>query len=87
MSYNRQKKHKKTQKCKENVRSMHILCNCGQQLTYVLVSDCYSGRGMYCNRCKKSMNPNEYAWHCLGEKNSMHSNGFDLCVNCYNMKS
>ena len=60
------------------------LCVCGKKLAVMLASQCYDGNGVACDRCKTRIPNSKHIHHCLAKKkNTLHTNGYDLCYACF----
>lgn len=59
------------------------VCICGQEMEKCQAQFAYSGGGVNCDECGKSIiNKQSLVYHCKLAKNWKHSNGYDLCIEC-----
>ena len=52
-------------------------CICNRPFEQLLAEKCYHGYEVYCDKCRKMIDPQSIAYHC-----SNHEHGYDLCEEC-----
>eukprot|EP01084_Bolivina_argentea_P266214 451465_1 len=62
----------------------HIKCICGNKLKAMKASAIYNGNVAECDVCHRYSQLGDIFWHCLGEQNSTHLYGWDICGVCIN---
>eukprot|EP01084_Bolivina_argentea_P305842 528378_1 len=57
-------------------------CVCGDYMKCITEDKLYDGKGVVCDSCGKAVDYGAFVFHCSGEKNDVHPNGFDICEDC-----
>ena len=66
---------------KEQVGSNHK-CICGNILVIKTASKCYQQGDVYCDVCRRDINPDANVYHCTKGKIAEHESGCDICEEC-----